>query len=255
MKSNYEDRAKSYLVKRTPVIIRIDGKACHTFTKHLKKPYDEIFHTAMDKTMEYLCRNIQGCKLGYTQSDEISLLLTDFDTLTTSAWFDFAVQKMSSVTSSMATLAFNKVFAEEVEKYAFPYFHKGKVANEDEMKYLDAIFNCKDNGLLFDARCFSIPKEEVCNYFIWRQIDATRNAIQMLAHTYFSHKELQCLNSNQLQDKLMIEKHINFNDMPTEFKRGICFSKNETGWAFDKEIPIFSKNRDYVEEKMKCADK
>ena len=110
MKENYENRAKTYLVRRMPVIIRLDGKAFHTFTKAFKKPYDEIFHNTMNATMQYLCENIQGCKVGYTQSDEITLLLTDYDTLTTDAWFGYGVQKMCSVAASMATLAFNKAF-------------------------------------------------------------------------------------------------------------------------------------------------
>ena len=113
MKENYENRSKTYLTRRTPVIIRLDGKAFHTFTRGMKKPYDEIFHNTMNATMKYLCENIQGCKLGYTQSDEITLLLTDYDTLTTSAWFDYNVQKICSVSASMATMAFNKFFAYE----------------------------------------------------------------------------------------------------------------------------------------------
>ena len=106
----YEYVSRTHLVNRCPVIVRLDGKAFHTFTKGLKKPYDEIFHNTMNKTMKYLCENIQGCKLGYTQSDEITLLLTDYDTLTTDAWFDYNVQKICSVSASMATMAFNKLF-------------------------------------------------------------------------------------------------------------------------------------------------
>ena len=101
MKEYYENRAKTYLTRRTPVIIRLDGKAFHSFTKGLKKPYDTIFHYAMNHTMKYLCENIQCVKVGYTQSDEITLLLTDYDTLTTDAWFDNNVQKICSVSASM----------------------------------------------------------------------------------------------------------------------------------------------------------
>ena len=115
MKEFYENRSKTYLTRRTPVIIRLDGKAFHSFTKGFKRPYDEIFHTAMNNTMKYLCANIQGCKLGYTQSDEITLLLTDYDTLTTDAWFGYGVQKMCSVAASMATLQFNYFFNLEVD--------------------------------------------------------------------------------------------------------------------------------------------
>ena len=258
MKENYENRAKTYLVRRMPVIIRLDGKAFHTFTKGLKKPYDEIFHNAMNATMKYLCENIQGCKLGYTQSDEITLLLTDYDTLTTAAWFDYNVQKICSVSASMATMKFNDVFSELYHKILFE--EEDPTANP----YLNVLFD-KLNKAMFDSRCFNIPKEEVTNCFIWRQQDATRNAIQMLGQCNFSHKELQNKSCNDIQDMLMLEKGINFNDMPTEFKRGVCCVKEQystvdlstysgpvesitrTHWVLDKEIPIFTQDRDYVE--------
>ncbi|MEE1303252.1 MAG: tRNA(His) guanylyltransferase Thg1 family protein [Bacteroidales bacterium] len=258
MKENYENRAKTYLVRRMPVIIRLDGKAFHTFTKGFKRPYDEIFHNTMNATMKYLCENIQGCKLGYTQSDEITLLLTDYDTLTTAAWFDYNVQKICSVSASMATMAFNKFFQKfynEIFIYDRSEYEPGD--------YLDAL--SKKLGLAtFDARCFNIPEDEVTNCFVWRQQDATRNAIQMLGQCNFSHKELQHKSCNDIQDMLMTQKGINFNDMPVEFKRGVCCVKNRivcepygnrmlvndpTGgeWVLDKNIPIFTQERDYIE--------
>ena len=108
----YENISRSYLIRRIPVIIRLDGKAFHTFTRGLKKPFDEILMNTMWETAKYLCENIQGCKIAYTQSDEISLLLTDYENIDTSAWFDNNVQKMVSISASMATLAFNKCFEE-----------------------------------------------------------------------------------------------------------------------------------------------
>ena len=117
MKTNYEEVYKYKLTRRTPVIIRLDGKAFHTFTRGLKKPFDEIFMMSMQETMKYLCENIQGCVLGYTQSDEITLVLVDYKKLDSSAWFDYEVQKLSSVSASMATVAFNKCFEYNVEKF------------------------------------------------------------------------------------------------------------------------------------------
>lgn len=265
MKENYENRAKTFLVRRMPVIIRLDGKAFHTFTKGLKKPYDEIFHNTMNATMKYLCENIQGCKLGYTQSDEITLLLTDYDTLTTDAWFDNNVQKICSVSASMATMAFNQYFALGAHEYERDIYEAWNVS-EDEYKYCDALHR-KMHSAMFDSRCFNIPAEEVTNCLIWRQQDATRNAIQMLGQCNFSHKELHNKSCNDIQDMLMTQKGINFNDMPTEFKRGVCCLKEEyypepvagyencpidatsvrTRWVLDKEIPIFTQDRDYVE--------
>ena len=263
MKENYENRAKTYLTRRIPVIIRLDGKAFHTFTRGMKKPYDEIFHNTMNATMKYLCENIQGCKLGYTQSDEITLLLTDYDTLTTSAWFDYNVQKICSVSASMATMAFNKFF----QKYYNDIF---TFAKDESVDYTKTLFD-KLGMAMFDSRCFNIPEEEITNCFIWRQQDATRNAIQMLGQCNFSHKELHGKSCNDIQDMLMLQKGINFNDMSTEFKRGVCCVREyniteattvdgdtlqfyRSSWVLDKEIPIFTQDRDYVERNLKSKE-
>ena len=272
MKENYENRSKTYLTRRTPVIIRLDGKAFHTFTRGMKKPYDEIFHNTMNATMKYLCENIQGCKLGYTQSDEITLLLTDYDTLTTDAWFDYNVQKICSVSASMATMKFNKILDMNVNDYyesIWDEFIEDWKAPTDDAKYYDKLAYAVENGAMFDSRCFTIPESEITNCFIWRQQDATRNAIQMLGQCYFSQKQLQGRSCNDIQDMLITQRGINFNDMPTEFKRGVCCvkvikedinidfeTKEETHcirphWVLDKEIPIFTQDRDYVERSFK----
>ena len=254
MKNNYENRAKTYLVKRMPVILRLDGKAFHTYLRGFKRPYDEFFHTIMNKTMQYLCQNIQGCKVGYTQSDEITLLLTDYDTLTTDAWFDYSVQKMCSIGASMATMAFNKFFNEEFNVVMYDAIKNGTSAMEDS-DYLNKLQN-KIGNAMFDCRCFNMPKEEVNNCFVWRQQDATRNAIQMLGQANFSHKELQSKSCEQIQDMLMLQRGINFNDMPTEFKRGTCCIKkisdgennSKVRWILDREIPIFTQKPEYIEK-------
>lgn len=257
MKEYYEDRAKTYLTRRTPVIIRLDGKAFHSFTKHLKKPYDAILHNTMNATMEYLCKNIQGCKFGYTQSDEITLVLTDYDTLDTAAWFGYSVQKMCSISASMATWAFNKYF--EFYRDEFVDSVSALQDYDTESDYLSALYTCMEMGALFDSRCFNIPMEEVVNCLIWRQQDATRNAIQMLGQCNFSHKELHEKSCNDIQDMLFLQKGINFNDMPTDYKRGTCCYKEEIPckdrligfkreWVIDKEPPIFSQDREYVEK-------
>lgn len=264
MKEFYENRSKTYLTRRTPVIIRLDGKAFHSFTKGFKRPYDEIFHNAMNETLKYLCENIQGCKLGYTQSDEITLLLTDYEKLTTDAWFGYSVQKMCSIAASMATLAFNKNFKELVDNYLRSDAWVNHYWEDDVALYGNTLKNAIDKGAMFDARVFNIPKEEVANCFIWRQQDATRNAIQMLGQYVFSHKELQNKSCNDIQDMLMLLEGINFNDMPTEFKRGVCCIKKDVTnviafgqvvdtierphWVLDKEIPIFTQDREFIEK-------
>lgn len=241
MKSNYESRSKTFLTRRTPVIIRLDGKAFHTFTKGMNRPFDTLLMETMQETTKYLCENIQGCKIGYTQSDEITLLLTDYDTLTTDAWFDYNVQKMCSISASMATLTFNRIFRDKADR---PY-------NNEEVQYYKKI-----DLAMFDSRCFNIPKEEVANCFIWRQQDATRNSVSMVAQANFSHKELQNKSSSYMQDMLMLQKNINWNDFTPSEKRGTSIIKiketindvERSKWIIDKDTPIFSKDREYIEK-------
>lgn len=243
MKENYENRAKTKLLRRTPVIIRLDGKAFHTFTKEFNKPFDEILTLTMQKTMLALCKLIQGCVLGYTQSDEITLVLTDYTKLETSAWFDYDIQKVCSVSASIATLAFNRCFLNEIQK---------KYESISELT-ASVYYQAWLKGALFDARCFNIPKEEVTNCLLWRQQDATRNSINAVGQAYFSHRELQDLNVNQIQDKLFKEKGINWNDLPIYLKRGSCCIKQEINelsvWVIDNYIPIFKEDgRNYIEK-------
>lgn len=252
MKCNYENRSKTSLVRRIPVILRLDGKSFHTFTKGFDKPYDKILMNTMQETMKYLCENIQGCKLGYTQSDEITLLITDYDKLDTDAWFDYEVQKMCSISSSISTMIFNDIFGIKVNE-AYNYStseigcNKLNLTLEEFDRKFDNYFY-KINKAMFDSRCFNIPKEEVCNCFIWRQQDATRNAIESLGQANFSHKELHKKSCNNIQDMLMLEKGINFNDELTEFKRGSCCYKKDMEWTIDKEIPIFTQDREFIEK-------
>lgn len=262
MKTYYEQIPKTKLMRRTPVALRIDGKAFHTFTRGFQKPFDEVLIESMQDTMKYLCENIQGCVLGYTQSDEITLILVDYKKLTSSAWFDYEVQKMCSIASSMATMAFNKFFANNVGDYCTYNYEREDNTHE---QYEHILSLAADKGAMFDCRCFNIPKEEVANLIYWRQLDATRNSIQMVGQANFSHKELQNKSCNEIQDMLMIQKGINWNDLPVYQKRGSCCVKKnfqdmreiiETGktvirsrWIIDNSIPIFKgENRKYIDD-------
>lgn len=251
MKHNYENRYRIYLTRRTPVIIRVDGKAFHSFTKGLKRPYDMVMKKSMWATANALCENIMGCQLAYIQSDEISLLLIDYKKLTTEAWFDYNLQKICSVSASIATQAFNKWFRWYTEEAGL------RAVEPEGAKYL-ALCRRKYDTAQFDARAFNIPENEVCNYYIWRQQDATRNSIEMLGRCYFSHKELHGVKCNGIQDKLMVEKNVNWNDCPIFYKRGVCVRKvtNERGtvWETDMEIPIFTREREYIEAVLKIED-
>ena len=264
MKSHYENIPKTRLTRREPVIIRIDGKAFHTFTRGFQRPFDNILIKSMQETMKYLCENIQGCKLGYCQSDEISLLITDYETINTAAWFDYQVQKMCSIAASMATLAFNRAFNNKTQEYKnhIPFYGTQYPIDKNDKKYTETLDKALERGAMFDARCFSIPKEEVCNYFQWRQMDCTRNSIQMVGQANFSHKELQNKKNADIQEMLFSQKGINWNDFSTVEKRGSCCIKDfekkvinfqtqeeviRKVWGIDKNIPIFSQDRNYIE--------
>lgn len=263
MKNNYENVNRFYLTRRMPIVIRMDMKAGHTFTKGMKKPFDDIFVKTMQDTMKYLCENIQGCVLGYTQSDEISLVLVDYAELTTDAWFGNNLQKMCSVSASMATLAFNKAFTRNISKQSKRFYTE--YLEEKDASYIETLEIAMNKGAMFDSRVFTIPKEEVCNYMLWRQQDATRNSILSVGQANFSHKDLHGKSCNNIQDMLMTQKGINWNDCATTLKRGSCCIKVDDGlaqydeagnicgytqrsqWIIDNEIPIFSQDRNYIE--------
>lgn len=232
----YEHPSQGVLMRRTPVIVRVDGKAFSKFTRKFNKPFDQRIFRCMQAAALRLVKEAQNCRLAYFQSDEISLLLTDFRTLTTEAWFRNRVQKICSVSGALATAGFGQQLADEG----------------------DTVGLCPELPV-FDARCFNLPREEVTNYFVWRQRDAERNSVSMLAQSHFSHKdkELQGLNRDQLMDMLMLKRGINWNDQDVHFKRGTCVTKQmfnvgtdsvRSKWVAEEETPIFSKDRDYVEK-------
>lgn len=235
----YEYVTRHYLMTRTPVIVRIDGKAFHTFTRGMKKPFDPIFMESMQDTMKYLCENVQGCVLGYTQSDEISLLLIDYENLESCAWFDNNLSKIISITSSMASLYFHKAFYKNMFKYC--------VENNTNKDYNDLLVDKSNTLQFFDSRAFNLQKEEVNNYFVWRQQDAIKNAIQMVGRAYFTHKELENKNGRDIID-MLDTLHINYHSFSTCEKRGTCCIKTDKGWELDTEIPIFKDNKEYIEK-------
>ncbi len=238
MKSFYEDPYRIYLPMRIPVIVRCDGKSFHTFTRDCKRPIDDLFVDAMNKVTITLCQEIQGAKVGFVQSDEISILINNYTELNTQGWLKNNLQKMTSIAAGIAS----------------------SVMTEESVK----IFGSSKRAV-FDARVFVLPKEEVNNYFYWRQKDCEKNSLQSLARTLYSHKELFGKVNNQLQE-LCFQKGINWNDCPTSQKRGRCIVKTrslknsinkKTGfevsalrseWIVDQEIPIFSQDRNYIEK-------
>ena len=279
MKTFYESAPKIHLMHRCPVAIRLDGRAFHTFTKGFQKPFDEILMKSMQETMQYLCENIQGCVFGYTQSDEITFILVDYKNLTSSAWFDYEVQKVCSIAASMATMAFNNIFSKYVKKFDLELaYNDNGIDTEENRKLLEIYTKAVNKGAMFDARCFNIPKEEVANLIYWRQLDAMRNSVQAVGQANFSHKELQGKSCANIKEMLR-EKGVDWDNLPLECQRGSCCVKNfisvkkeqiifpsgkkivvhtaqirdtsklEKAWIIDKEIPIFKgEGRKYIED-------
>jgi tRNA(His) guanylyltransferase len=226
----YEEAATQVLMIRTPVIVRVDGKNFRKLTRTMKKPFDHGFATCMEAAALALAEEAQNCRMAYVQSDEISLLLTDFRTLSTSPWFDNQVQKICSISASTATAAF--------------------------MKKLSAVFPSMTSALpRFDARCYNMPREEVANYFVWRQRDCERNSVAMAAQANFSHGELHGANRALMMDMLMLRKGINWNDYDAVFKRGRVITRElvrigtdavRTSWTA-VDAPIFTQDREFIE--------
>lgn len=208
----YEKCSEFYLPKRIPVILRIDGRAFHTITrKRFGKAWSQEFVEQMIQVAQTVLNDIQGCSICYSQSDEISFLLTDYKTIKTNGWFDYDTRKLISISASLASSVFSRLYGRNV---------------------------------CFDSRAFSMPQDDICNYFIWRQIDAFRNAVQMAGREYFSHKQLNKKSCNEIQEMLFQNHNINFNDYPIIRKRGFCIINKMT----DYEIPKFTQNRNYIEK-------
>lgn len=278
---DYEMRDRYFLQKRIPVAIRVDMRAGHTFTKGFERPFDKVFMKSMQETAKYMCENMEKAKFAYVQSDEITIILVDYDTLETDCWFNYRTDKLCSISASMATMAFNRFFAQEVDKwgiktFGYEWYEGGtndlEVANSPEWKLSEIYSKAINKGAMFDARCFNIPKEEVTNLIYWRQLDAMRNSIQMVGQAYFSPAKLKDKTCNDIQDMLMAQCGINWNTFTIPCKRGTACIKVEEKetikepniylgeqigeriivrrkWKIDYEIPIFKgADRDYIDK-------
>lgn len=230
MKGQYEDRTRVMLPRRTHTIIRCDGKAFHTFTRHCVKPHDARLARALDAAAQELCEEAQGVAFGYVQSDEISVLLTDFATIQTCAWFDGNLQKIASVAASIVTAAF---------------------AREYQRNYMT---DQHTRLAFFDARVFTIADPvEVENYFIWRQNDASRNSISGLAQAHFSQKQLHGKGQKEMHEMLH-GVGVNWNDLPADQKRGRGIVDSDDGWQVDNEIPVWTQDRTWLSSRIPRID-
>lgn len=259
----YENIPNIKLPRRIPMILRVDGKAFHTYAKNCKKPFDDELINLMDDTAKHLCENIQNAQIAYVQSDEISILVNDHRTWQSEAWFDKKVQKMCSIASATAATHFTmnswKIFSSN-NYTGTPLIES---ASADRLDF------CKP--ALFDARVFVLPEFEVCNYFIWRQQDAVRNSIQMQARALYSHKECDNKNQSDLQE-MIFQKGQNWNDLAIKYKRGRCvykvikpgtYTNARTGettsfmrssWEVDYNIPTFSAERMFIDKHLRMKE-
>lgn len=268
MKDDFGNRMKAYeavtdmrLPGLTPVIVRVDGKCFHTLTKKLKKPFDPIFNEVMELTMLGLCERLPNVRFAYVQSDEISLVMLERN-VHSESWFGNRLQKIASLTASYATKLFTYKLSSSLVRNG--------IMNEDNMEEWD---DSEYVGLLddavFDCRAFPVPERDVCNYFIWRQQDCLRNAIQGAGQAYIGKKELHGMNSNEIIASLK-EKGYAFSDFSarerlgaacyqvmtmvgTPQKGGIGFT-NRKKYRIDANIPLFRENREFIEKHMELED-
>lgn len=226
MADSLGDRMKSYeaahrivLPRRLPIIVRVDGKGFHRWTRTCRRPFDENLIMVMNLAATALCNEIQGAKVAYVQSDEISVLVHGYETHESQPWFDNQLQKIVSVSAAVAAVNVSRLAPENL--------------------------GIREPAV-FDGRAFVVPEADVTNYFLWRQQDATRNSIQMLARSLASHKECDRLNTNALQE-LCFQRGQNWNDLATHLKRGRCVIRERlesagverSRWVLDNEIPIW----------------
>lgn len=253
----YENVNRFYLTRRMPCILRLDMCHAHTYTKNFNHPFDRIFMDAMGETAKQLCKSITGAKLAYVQSDEISILLTDDDTLETQAWFDKNLQKMCSVAASMASIFFYRAHTNAFQEFYYD-------CQENNTVIPDWVCNHNNTIAVFDCRAFILPKEEVNNYFYWRESDCRRNSVNMMAHEYFTDKELLHKSTEERKEMLFDRKNIQWELIPSFYKNGVCVRKykrvekviykNQTlevprrRWEIDYNIPIFIQKSDYIEQ-------
>jgi tRNA(His) 5'-end guanylyltransferase len=239
MKLQYEDRTRYCLPRRTYTILRLDGKAFHTYTRNLEKPFDDKFEQDLDNAVRAILPEIQGAQFAYIQSDEISILLTDFAEINTCAWFDGNIQKITSVAASLMTAEFNKLRMRRK-------IYENKQSNPCGLSqtYVDGCLRL-EKCAYFDARVFTISEPvEVYNYFVWRNKDTARNSLSSMAQSLYSIKELQGKNGRE-QHRMILLKNIDWEEFDPRHKFGRIISKKTEFMP-----PAFpnQKMRDAIEE-------
>ena len=206
----YEKNFSNTAVKRMPLMIRVDGKAFHTFTKGMQKPFDHTLISAMVAAAIDVAKQMQGFKVAYIQSDEATFCITDYDSIETEGWFGYKIQKIVSISAAIMSVAFNKHFE-------------------------------TDKSPIFDSRAFTIPVDDVVNAFLWRAKDWERNSLQMYARSFFSHKELHKKNKDDIHEMLYsIDKNWT-TDLTEQEKNGTFLINTNDGIVERNDIaPTYS---------------
>lgn len=239
-KDSLGDRQKAYeavndriLVPKMPFIIRVGGKAFHTYTRGFVKPFDNIMGITMIEVTKKLCEEIPGAVLGYTQSDEITIVCKYTDRIVSQAWFNGRVRKIETIAASKATKWFNKIFSEKVHDYIENFEGTKEYKNT-----LRLFYNKKIGMAEFDARVFNIPEWDCINNVIWRQQDATRNSVEAVGHANFSTKELHKVNCDGIKEMLLKQKNINWESDFTPYQKygAFCYKIKETKKVKDKTV-------------------
>jgi len=213
---NLGDRMKQYertfqasALRRTPLVIRVDGRAFHTLTRKMRKPFDGNFITAMTVSAKYVAEQMQGFKAAYVQSDEATFLLTDYDAFETDGWFNYEIPKVISISAALMSVMFNT-------------YTRGMPLS------------------VFDSRAFSVPLHDAVNCFLWRAKDWERNSLQMYARSKFSHNQLKFKNHAQIHEMLFSIGANWATDLTDQEKNGTFLLKTPKGICMDCTIkPTF----------------
>lgn len=250
----YEVASRTVLPHRLPVIIRVDGKAFHTYTAECERPFDQKLSDVMFDTAKELCKRIQGAQLAYTQSDEISILVHGYKKFDSQVWFDGQVQKMASVAAGIASSHFTA--------------ESWRIWHHPDIDKIDAIAPA-----VFDARAFVVPEADVCNYFLWRQQDAMRNSVQMLARSMYSHRQCDGKNIVEMKQMILDKKDpsypLGWESLQLGWQRGLTWRRPftpdevrfptlpqyahcQSNWT--QGVVLFSEHRDYVNNLLRLED-
>lgn len=212
----YESVTRYIATQRTPLIVRVDGRAFHTFTKKMDKPFDRGLMVAMAAAAKSVADDMQGFKAAYIQSDEATFCLTDYDELTTQGWFDYNLSKIISISASLMSV--------------------------NLIKYL----GCKETPV-FDSRAFNVPVDDVANVFLWRAKDWERNSLQMYSRAFYSHKELIGKNRESMHE-MLYQKGKNWaTDLTSMERNGTFLLQTEAGIEMNSNIkPVYQEIRDAI---------